>query len=147
MSQDGLLEISNICVFHGSFQALCDVSLAVRPGEIVALIGANSSGKSTLLNAISGINHPAEGSIRFEGKDITHLAPPEIVVLGISQVPEGRRLFPNMTVLDNLIIGSFAGRARRNRKANLKRGFELFPRLEERQGQLAKTLGRGGRQG
>jgi branched-chain amino acid transport system ATP-binding protein len=146
MTQTGLLEISNICVSHGSFQALCDVSLAVRPGEIVALIGANSSGKSTLLNAISGFIHPTKGSIRFEGKDITHLDTPQIVVLGISQVPEGRRLFPSMTVLDNLIIGSFTGRARSNRKENLKRVFALFPRLKERQGQLAKTLSGGEQQ-
>lgn len=146
MTQDGLLEIDNICVSHGSFQALCDVSLAVRPGEIVALIGANSSGKSTLLNAISGFNHPTEGSIKFEGKDITQADPPQIVVQGISQVPEGRRLFPNMTVLDNLIIGSYTGRARPKRKQNLKRVFELFPRLEERQGQLAKTLSGGEQQ-
>lgn len=146
MTQTGLLEISNICVSHGSFQALCDVSLAVRPGETVALIGANSSGKSTLLNAISGFIHPTKGSIRFEGKDITHLDTPQIVILGISQVPEGRRLFPSMTVLDNLIIGSFTGRARSNRKENLKRVFALFPRLKERQGQLAKTLSGGEQQ-
>ena len=146
MAQEALLRVNKVDVFHGSFQALYDVSLAVGPGEIVALIGANSSGKSTLLDAISGIIHPARGSIEFEGKEIASVDPAQIVVLGISQVPEGRRLFPNMTVLDNLIIGSFAGRARRNRKANLKRVFELFPRLEERQGQLAKTLSGGEQQ-
>lgn len=144
--QEALLEVSGIDVFHGSFQALWDVSLSVRPGEIVALIGANSSGKSTLLNAISGIIHPTKGNIKCEGRDITQLDPFQIVGMGISQVPEGRRLFPGMSVLDNLIIGSYSGRARSNRKQNLERVYELFPRLEERKNQLAKTLSGGEQQ-
>lgn len=146
MVQDALLQVKEICVSHGTFQALSQVSLTVRTGEIVALIGANSSGKSTLLNAISGVIHPTEGCIEFSGKNITRLAPAQIVVLGIAQVPEGRRLFPEMTVLDNLILGSFTGRARAIRRGNLKRVFALFPRLEERQGQLAKTLSGGEQQ-
>ena len=144
--QQALLKVNNIDVFHGSFQALWDVSLAVHPGEIVALIGANSSGKSTLLDTISGIIHPTKGSIEFEGKDITHLNPYQIVTLGISQVPEGRRLFPNMSVLDNLIIGSYSSRARSNWKQNLERVYDLFPRLAERRNQLAKTLSGGEQQ-
>ncbi len=144
--QQALLKVNNIDVFHGSFQALWDVSLAVHPGEIVALIGANSSGKSTLLDTISGIIHPTKGSIEFEGKDITHLNPYQIVTLGISQVPEGRRLFPNMSVLDNLIIGSYSSRARSNWKQNLERVYDLFPRLAERKNQLAKTLSGGEQQ-
>jgi branched-chain amino acid transport system ATP-binding protein len=146
MAEEVLLKVSNIDVFHGSFQALWDISLEVRLGEIVALIGANASGKSTLLDTISGIMHPAQGTIEFEGKDITHLDPFQIVALGISQVPEGRRLFPDMTVLDNLIIGSYSGRARANRVQSLKTVFKLFPRLQERQSQLAKTLSGGEQQ-
>ena len=146
MSEEALLKVSNISVSHGTFQALNDVSLVVRSGEIVALIGANSSGKTTLLNSISGMNHPTAGRIEFDGKDITRLDPPQIVIRGISQVPEGRRLFPNMTVLDNLIIGSFTRRARSNRKQNLRKVFELFPRVEERRGQLARTLSGGEQQ-
>ena len=90
MPQETLLKISTIDVFHGSFQALWDVSLAVKPGEIVALIGANSSGKSTLLDTISGLLHPAKGNIEFEGKDISAVEPFQVVELGITQVPEGR---------------------------------------------------------
>jgi len=146
ISQETLLEISNIDVFHGSFQALWDVSLAVKPGEIVALIGANASGKSTLLNTISGLLHPAKGSIEFEGKNTSALDPFQIVALGISQVPEGRRLFPDLTVLDNLIIGSYNHKARSKREQNLKMVYELFPILKERKNQLAKTLSGGEQQ-
>ncbi len=141
-----LLKVDNIDVFHGSFQALWGVSLSVKKGEIVALIGANSSGKSTLLDAVSGIIHPAKGSIRFEGKDIATRNPFQIVASGISQVPEGRRLFPSMSVLDNLIIGSYNGRARLNKNGNLQRVYELFPILAERKSQLAKTLSGGEQQ-
>ena len=146
MPQETLLKISNIDVLHGSFQALWDVSLAVKAGEIVALIGANSSGKSTLLNTISGLLHPAKGSIEFEGKSITTSDPFQIVALGISQVPEGRRIFPDLTVLDNLIIGSYNRKARSKREQNLKRVYDLFPILKERKNQLAKTLSGGEQQ-
>jgi len=146
MPQETLLKVSTIDVFHGSFQALWDVSLAVKPGEIVALIGANASGKSTLLDTISGLMHPSKGSIEFEGKNITTLDPFQIVALGISQVPEGRRIFPDLTVLDNLIIGSYNRKARSKREQNLKRVYEHFPILKERKNQLAKTLSGGEQQ-
>jgi branched-chain amino acid transport system ATP-binding protein len=146
MPQETLLKVSNIDVFHGSLQALWDVSLIVKRGEIVALIGANASGKSTLLNAISGLVHPAKGSIKFEGKNISVLDPFQIVTIGISQIPEGRRIFPNMTVLDNLIIGSYNQKARSKREQNLKMVYELFPILKERKNQLAKTLSGGEQQ-
>jgi branched-chain amino acid transport system ATP-binding protein len=146
MFQEVLLKISNIDGFYGTFQALWDVSLVVKPGEIVALIGSNASGKSTLINTISGIMHPARGTIEFESQDISTLNPFQIVALGISQVPEGRRIFPEMTVLDNLILGSYNRRARSNRKQNLKKVYEHFPLLEERRNQLAKTLSGGEQQ-
>ena len=146
MPQETLLKVSNIDVFHGSFQALWDVSLIAKRGEIVALIGANASGKSTLLNTISGLLHPAKGSIEFEGKNISALDPFQMVTIGISQIPEGRRIFPNMTVLDNLIIGSYNRKARSKREQNLKMVYELFPILKERKNQLAKTLSGGEQQ-
>jgi branched-chain amino acid transport system ATP-binding protein len=144
--RDGLLKISNIDAFYGTFQALWGVSLVVKPGEIVALIGSNASGKSTLINTISGVIHPARGTIEFDGRDISTLDPFQIVTLGISQVPEGRRIFPEMTVSDNLILGSYNRQARSNREQNLKRVYEHFPILEERRNQLAKTLSGGEQQ-
>ncbi len=144
--RDGLLKISNIDAFYGTFQALWGVSLVVKPGEIVALIGSNASGKSTLINTISGVIHPAKGTIEFDGRDISTLDPFQIVTLGISQVPEGRRIFPEMTVSDNLILGSYNRQARSNREQNLKRVYEHFPILEERRNQLAKTLSGGEQQ-
>jgi branched-chain amino acid transport system ATP-binding protein len=143
---DALLRISNVDAFYGTFQALWDVSLVVKPGEIVALIGSNASGKSTLINTISGVIHPARGTIEFDGRDISTLDPFQIVTLGISQVPEGRRIFPEMTVSDNLILGSYNRQARPNRDQNLKRVYEHFPILEERKNQLAKTLSGGEQQ-
>jgi len=145
-SQETLLKINKIDVFYGTFQALWDVSLVVKLGEIVALIGSNASGKSTLINAISGVMHPAKGAIEFEGQDISTLDPFQIVTLGISQVPEGRRIFPEMSVLDNLILGSYNQRARSNKKQNLERVYEHFPLLEKRKNQLAKTLSGGEQQ-
>jgi len=145
-SQDALLKVSNIDVFHGSFQALWDVSLEVKPGEMLALIGANTAGKSTLLDTISGLLHPAKGSIEFEGRNTSALDPFQIVELGISQVPEGRRLFPEMSVLDNLILGSYNRKARSKREQNLKLVYGHFPILEDRKNQLAKTLSGGEQQ-
>jgi branched-chain amino acid transport system ATP-binding protein len=146
MPEETLLKISHIDVFHGSFQALWDVSLTIKPGEIVAIIGANGSGKSTLLDAISGLAHPAKGSIEFEGKDVSSLEPFQIVGIGISQVPEGRRVFPDLTVLENLLIGSYNHKARSKREQNLQRAYQLFPILKERKSQLAKTLSGGEQQ-
>lgn len=146
MPEETLLKVSHIDVFHGSFQALWDVSLSVKRGEIVAIIGANGSGKSTLLETISGLVRPAKGSIKFEGKDISALEPFEIVGLGISQTPEGRRIFPELSVLENLIIGSYNREARSKRAQNLRQAYQLFPLLEERKAQLAKTLSGGEQQ-
>jgi branched-chain amino acid transport system ATP-binding protein len=146
MSDDTVLRMKNVDVFHGTFQALWDVSLEVRQGEMLALIGANTAGKTTLLDTISGMLHPKSGFIEFLGKDISRLDPYRIVELGITQVPEGRRVFPDMTVFDNLIIGSYAGIARRRRAENLKVVHDLFPRLLERKRQVAKTLSGGEQQ-
>lgn len=141
-----MLEVRDVDVFHGTFQAAWEVSLEVRRGEMVALIGANTSGKTTLLDTISGILHPAKGSIRFEGREIQGLSPYQVVERGVTQVPEGRRLFPEMTVYDNLLTGSYAAHARARRDENLERVYELFPRLKERRKQVAKTLSGGEQQ-
>jgi len=146
MREETLLKVSNLDTFYGGFQALWNVSLEVKPKEIVALIGANGSGKSTLLDTISGLIQSNKGSIEFEGKSITNLDPFQIVTLGISQVPEGRRIFPDLSVLDNLILGSYNRKARLKREQNLKMVYELFPILEERKNQLAKTLSGGEQQ-
>jgi branched-chain amino acid transport system ATP-binding protein len=145
-SQEPLLKISNIDVFHGTFQALWDVSLEVKTGEIVGLIGANTSGKSTLLDTISGLLHPAKGKIEFDGQDISTMEPYRIVELGITQVPEGRGIFPDMSVLDNLILGSYNRRARSRRRENLENVYQHFPILETRKKQTAKTLSGGEQQ-
>jgi branched-chain amino acid transport system ATP-binding protein len=141
-----LLKVSHIDVFHGTFQALWDVSLSVTSGEIVAIIGANGSGKSTLLNTISGLMHPAQGSIEFAGNNISALEPFQIVNLGISLLPEGGRIFPDLTVLENLRIGSYNRNARSRSSHNLQRVYYLFPILETKGAQLAKTLSGGEKQ-
>lgn len=141
-----LLKINKVNTFYGGIQALWDVSLEVKSKEIVALIGANGSGKSTLLDTISGLIHPAHGSIEFEGRTITTLNPYQIVSLGISQVPEGRRVFPDLSVLDNLILGSYNRAARSKKEENFAIVYELFPILEVRKNQLAKTLSGGEQQ-
>jgi len=146
MPEETLLKVSHIDALHGSFQALWDVSLSVKLGENVAIIGANGSGKSTLLDTISGIVHPAKGSIEFEGKDISALKSYQIVDLGITQVPEGRRIFPDLSVLENLIVGSYNRKARSERAQNLQKVYHLFPILKERQAQLGKTLSGGEQQ-
>jgi len=141
-----ILKIDHVDVFHGTFQALWNVSLDVVRGEMLALIGAITAGKTTLLDAISGLLHPAIGSIEFEGQDIAGLDPYQIVDLGITQVPEGRRVFPEMTVFDNLIIGSYAASARSKKKVSLDGVYDLFPRLAERRKQVSKTLSGGEQQ-
>lgn len=146
MSEDVLLHLNNIDVFYGSIQVLAGISLEVKSGEIVAIVGANGAGKTTLLKTISGALHPANGSIKFAGEDITGLNAYDIVNLGISHVPEGRRLFPEMTVLQNLNIGSYNRNARGKRDENLARVYELFPVLQVRKHQLAKTLSGGEQQ-
>ena len=112
MPDEVLLRVNGIDVFYGSLQVLWDVSIEVKTGEIVAIAGANGAGKTTLMKTISGILHPVTGSIEFAGEDITNMNAYDIVGHGISQVPEGRRLFPEMTVLENLMIGSYNGKAR-----------------------------------
>jgi len=143
MPEETLLKVSHIDALHGSFQALWDISLSVSPREIVAIIGANGSGKSTLLDTISGFVHPAKGKIEFEGKNISAMKPFQIVNLGISQVPEGRRVFPDLTVLENLEIGSYNRKARPDRDQNLQRVYQLFPVLKSKRAQPAKTLSGG----
>jgi len=146
MPEEALLRVNNIDVFYGNLQVLWDISLEVRSGEMVAIAGANGAGKSTLLKTISGLMHPVRGSIHFNSREITHLNAHEIVNLGISQVPEGRKPFPEMTVLQNLVIGSYSQKARALRNENLAKVYEFFPLLKKRKNQLAKTLSGGEQQ-
>lgn len=146
MTGEPLLKVSNIDVFYGGLQALWDVSLTVNPGEMVAIIGANGAGKSTLLNTISGVIHPAKGNIEFEGRKTTSFEPFHMVALGLCLVPEAGRTFPNMTVRENLHIGSYNQKARGKKEQNLQIVYEHLPILKERENQLAKTLSGGERQ-
>ena len=141
-----LLKVDSIHVNYGSFQALHGVSLEVNAGEIVGLLGSNGAGKSTTIKTISGQLSPHKGDVIFDGKSIKDLPVHERVALGISQVPEGRRLFPYLTVQDNLIAGSFLKAARQYRKETLDYCFTLFPRLAERRKQLAGSLSGGEQQ-
>ena len=141
-----LLEVEDIHTYYGNIEALKGVSLKVHDGEVVTLIGANGAGKSTTLRSINGINHPREGRIRFQGKDITNAPPHEIVKMGIAQSPEGRRLFPRMSVLENLEMGAFQRTDRQNFQEDIDRVFGLFPRLAERQQQKAGTMSGGEQQ-
>jgi branched-chain amino acid transport system ATP-binding protein len=141
-----MLEVSNLDVFYGKSQAIRDVSLKVNEKEIVALVGANGAGKTTLLNTISGLVRPASGSVEFLGKRIDRLAPYKIMNLGICQIPEGRKLFSDMTVGDNLEMGAYSSAAWKRRKETLERVYRVFPVLKERQKQSAKKLSGGERQ-
>ena len=141
-----VLELADIHTYYGSIHALKGVSIEVYEGEIVTLIGANGAGKSTTLRSINGLNHPRQGTIRFQGRDITGDAPHQIVGAGISQSPEGRRLFPRMSVLENLEMGAFSRVDRENLKDDIARVFDLFPRLAERRTQKAGTLSGGEQQ-
>ena len=141
-----ILEVADIHTYYGSIHALKGVSLDVRPGEIVTLIGANGAGKSTTLRSINGLNHPRQGRIAFQGKDITHEPPHDVVKMGIAQSPEGRRLFPRMTVLENLEMGAFQREDRSQLREDLERVYQLFPRLHERRQQKAGTLSGGEQQ-
>ena len=140
-----MLTISGVHAFYGNIEALRGVDLEVRTGEIVSLIGANGAGKSTLLMTVCGVPRAASGTILFEGRDITRLAPFEIVRLGIAQAPEGRRIFPRMTVLENLQIGATVA-IPGSFGEELAQVFELFPILKERQGQRGGTLSGGEQQ-
>jgi branched-chain amino acid transport system ATP-binding protein len=141
-----VLEIDDMHVYYGAIHALKGVSLRVGEGEIVTLIGANGAGKSTTLRAINGLNRPRQGSIRFQGREIAGATPHSIVKSGIAQSPEGRRLFPRMSVIENLEMGAFQRTDRKNFAQDMERVFELFPRLKERRSQRAGTLSGGEQQ-
>ncbi|MDQ3821826.1 MAG: ABC transporter ATP-binding protein [Actinomycetota bacterium] len=141
-----ILEVHDIQTFYGAIQALKGISLEVREGEIVTLIGANGAGKSTTLRSINGLNHPRSGTIRFQGRDITNAPPHDVVKMGVAQSPEGRKLFPRMSVLENLQMGAFQRTDRANFREDLDRVYSLFPRLAERKSQKAGTLSGGEQQ-
>jgi branched-chain amino acid transport system ATP-binding protein len=146
MSERPLLKLDQVSVYYGDLCAVRDITFEVRKGEIVSLIGANGAGKSTILNTIMGLTHPKTGSIEFDGRRIERLETHDIIPLGLALVPEGRRIFPELSVLENLLAGSYTRRARQNKQQMLKRVFELFPILEERKNQLASTLSGGEQQ-
>jgi branched-chain amino acid transport system ATP-binding protein len=141
-----ILEVKDVHTYYGAIEALKGISIEVREGEVVTLIGSNGAGKSTTLRSINGLNHPREGSIEFQGKDITDEAPHNVVKMGISQSPEGRRLFPRMSVLENLQMGAFQRSDRAGQREDMDRVFSLFPRLAERKNQRAGTLSGGEQQ-
>jgi branched-chain amino acid transport system ATP-binding protein len=141
-----VLELDHVHTYYGSIHALKGISLDVREGEIVTLLGANGAGKSTTLRSINGLNHPRRGRISFQGNDITHAPPHTIVQRGVAQSPEGRRLFPRMTVFENLEMGAFQRSDRSAMKEDIDRVFTLFPRLAERRTQKAGTLSGGEQQ-
>ncbi len=141
-----LLELREVNAFYGRIQALRKVTLEVDKGEVVALIGSNGAGKTTTLRTISGLMHPQSGTVHFDGRDITRTGPSTIVEMGISQSPEGRRLFPRMTVVDNLFMGAYTRNDKPGIAADMDRVFTLFPRLKERRTQIAGTLSGGEQQ-
>jgi branched-chain amino acid transport system ATP-binding protein len=141
-----VLEIKNIDVFYGDVQVIWDVSFEVKKGEVVALIGANGAGKSTTLKTISGIVRPKKGDIVFDGEPITKVEPYRLIERGLALCPEARRLFVEMTVEENLDMGSLKGEAKKQRQMTKEMVFELFPRLSERRRQLAGTLSGGEQQ-
>jgi branched-chain amino acid transport system ATP-binding protein len=138
-----MLEISKVNALYGKVQALWEVCLQVQEAEIVALVGSNGAGKTTLLHIISGMLHPAAGSVTFCGQRIDSLPPHSIVELGISHVPEGGRVFPDMTTRENLEMGAYPLRAWKHREKTLEQVYEIFPRLKEREKQSARTLSGG----
>jgi len=141
-----MLRLDKVGAAYGAVTALRDVDLAVEAGEIVALIGSNGAGKSTTLRSVNGLIHPRRGRIRFLGQDITRTPPHKVVGMGISQSPEGRKLFPRMSVTENLEMGAFQRRDRAAMKEDMDRVFELFPRLAERRTQKAGTMSGGEQQ-
>jgi len=141
-----LLVLDDVQAAYGDFQALFNITLHVNAGEIVTLVGANGAGKTTTLRVISGLLQPKKGTVRLNGQDISRTPPHQIVELGISHVPEGRQLFPHMTVEENLALGSYIGRARPRLKESMEEQFAFFPRLQERRKQLAGTLSGGEQQ-
>ena len=141
-----MLDLKGVNAGYGSFQALFDISLNVKAGEAVAVIGPNGAGKTTLMRVISGMTEPFSGDMEMEGKSLSSFPPHQIVELGIAHVPENRRLFPGMTVEDNLKLGAFAKTARGDSANNLVFVYELFPRMKERRSQLAGTMSGGEQQ-
>jgi branched-chain amino acid transport system ATP-binding protein len=141
-----MLSLDNINIFYKELQAIWNVSINVQKGEIVALVGPNGAGKTTLLRVISGLHRSASGKINFLGHQIEKESPDKIVELGLSQVPETGKIFSGMSVLENLELGAFVSRARKEKKQNLDWVFEIFPRLAERKSQQAGTLSGGERQ-
>ncbi|HZQ89371.1 MAG TPA: ABC transporter ATP-binding protein [Gaiellaceae bacterium] len=141
-----MLALDGVETFYGSIQALRGISIEVQEGEIVTLIGSNGAGKSTTLRSINGLNHPRKGRIFFESREITHDAPHTIVKRGIAQSPEGRKLFPRMTVTENLEMGAFQRSDRAAIREDMDRVFQLFPRLAERRSQKAGTMSGGEQQ-
>jgi branched-chain amino acid transport system ATP-binding protein len=141
-----LLSVEDLHVSYGSIAAVKGLTLHVRPGEIVTVIGSNGAGKSTTLRTVSGLLHPRKGSVRFEGKDISRLAGHQVVATGICQSPEGRRIFPRMTVEENLDLGAFLRKDREAIAADKERVLELFPRVRERLSQKAGTMSGGEQQ-
>jgi branched-chain amino acid transport system ATP-binding protein len=141
-----LLEVGDIHTFYDTIEALKGVSLEVEEGEIVTLIGSNGAGKSTTLRSISGLTPPSQGTIRFAGEELAETPAQEIVRLGISQAPEGRHVFPRMTVRENLELGAFLRRDKDGARRDIDRVYELFPRLKERESQKAGTMSGGEQQ-
>ncbi len=141
-----MLKVDNLKTFYGKVAALWEVSLRVDAREIVALVGSNGAGKTTMLNTISGLLHPASGTLEFLGTRIEGMSPHRIVQLGISHVPEGGKPFPDMTVHENLEMGAYVSEAWKGKKEMLERVYRTFPRLKARAGQLARTLSGGERQ-
>jgi branched-chain amino acid transport system ATP-binding protein len=146
VASETVLSVDGVHTFYGSIEALKGISLDVHEGEIVTLIGANGAGKSTTLRSINGLNHPRKGTIVFQGTDVTSMPPHQIVKRGISQSPEGRKLFPRMSVTENLEMGAFQRTDRGGMREDMDRVFSLFPRLAERKTQKAGTMSGGEQQ-
>ena len=141
-----MLSVNNLQVHYGMIQAIKDVSFEVNEGEVIALIGANGAGKTTILHTVSGLLQPTKGSVIFEGQDITKVPAHKIVSLGMAHVPEGRRVFAQLTVLENLKLGAYTRKDKNEMEETLKMIYKRFPRLEERKNQVAGTLSGGEQQ-
>lgn len=141
-----MLDIRNLDVYYGGFQALSNIDLDAGKGHIVSILGANNAGKSTLLKTIAGLLKARSGTIHFDGKKIDHLESHDIVKLGLTLVPEGRKIFASLTVFENLLMGSYTLRARKTKKENLENVFHLFPHLKERIDQMGSNLSGGEQQ-
>lgn len=141
-----MLSVNNLQVHYGMIQAIKDVSFEVNEGEVIALIGANGAGKTTILHTVSGLLQPTKGSVSFEGQDITKIPAHKIVSLGMAHVPEGRRVFAQLTVLENLKLGAYTRKDKNEMEETLQMIYKRFPRLEERKNQIAGTLSGGEQQ-